>query len=350
MKKFLSIFLCAVVILSTMILVGCNSTQSENQSSTRKVVDMTGNEIEVPSQIDRYCVLYSSAISICAMLDKNMEHLCMCPTIYGGWTSRLCPGVEDHAIAVNKKTVTAEQIIEVDSQVVFYSSSTNQELIATLQETGVPCVNVGMKTSDDLMKAVDIVAATFGTDFAAQQATAYKEKFSFYQDYVSKCVQKIPQDSKKSVLVLGGTAELTGFGENTYESYWANVVGLNYILPSNDGADKVNLTMEQIFEFDPDIIIAEVYDTSAVDNDAGWTSLRAYKEDNVLAAPSALDNWSKPGAETMMVYLWALNSFYPDYAGDLDLTTEVMNFYKEFYGYDMSEEYAGIVMQGKDVE
>ena len=51
-----------------------------------------------------------------------------------------------------------------------------------------------------------------------------------------------------------------------------------------------------------------------------------------------------------MVYLWALNSFYPDYAGDLDLTTEVMNFYKEFYGYDMSEEYAGIVMQGKDVE
>ena len=51
----------------------------------------------------------------------------------------------------------------------------------------------------------------------------------------------------------------------------------------------------------------------------------------------------------MMVYLWALNIFYPEYAGELDLTTEVRNFYKDFYGYDMSSDYANILMQGKDV-
>ena len=39
-----------------------------------------------------------------------------------------------------------------------------------------------------------------------------------------------------------------------------------------------------------------------------------------------------------------------DYAGDLDLTIEVINFYKDFFGYEMSEEYANVVMQGKDVE
>lgn len=31
------------------------------------------------------------------------------------------------------------------------------------------------------------------------------------------------------------------------------------------------------------------------------------------------------------------------------MTTEVMNFYKDFYGYDMLEEYAELVMCGKDV-
>lgn len=41
--------------------------------------------------------------------------------------------------------------------------------------------------------------------------------------------------------------------------------------------------------------------------------------------------------------------FYPDYAGKLDLTTEVRNFYKDFYGYDMPEEYAKIVMHGENV-
>ena len=349
MKRLISVLLCRVMLLSVISLVGCSSKGKENVSSTRTVVDMSGIEVEIPAQVDKYCVLYSSAISICAMLDKNMEHMCMCPTIYGGWTSRLCPGVEDHVVAVNKKTVTAEQIIEVGTQVVFCSSSTNQETIAALQEAGIPCVNVGMKTADDLLKAVDIVAATFGTEFAANAAASYKEKFDYYQDYVKACVQNIPQGAKQTVLVIGDLTDITGFGEKAYEAYWTEVAGLNYILPSNDGADKVNLTMEQVFEFDPDAVVVETFDTSVLTDDSTWLTLRAYKDGKVLAAPSALDNWSKPGAESMMVYLWALNVFYPDYAGELDLTTEVRNFYKDFYGYDMSEEYANVVMQGKDV-
>lgn len=349
MKRLISVLLCLVMLLSVVSLVGCSSEGKENASSTRTVVDMSGTEVEIPAQVDKYCVLYSSAISICAMLDKNMEHMCMCPTIYGGWTSRLCPGVEDHVVAVNKKTVTAEQIIEVGTQVVFYSSSTNQETIAALQEGGIPCVNVGMKTADDLLKAVDIVATTFGTEFATNAAASYKEKFNYYQDYVKSCVQNIPQDAKQTVLVIGDLTDITGFGENAYEAYWTDIAGLNYILPSNDGADKVNLTMEQVFEFDPDAVVVETFDTSVLTDDSIWLTLRAYKDGKVLAAPSALDNWSKPGAESMMVYLWALNVFYPDYAGELDLTTEVRNFYKVFYGYDMSEEYANVVMQGKDV-
>jgi iron complex transport system substrate-binding protein len=257
--------------------------------------------------------------------------------------------VENHVTAVNKKTVTAEQIIEAGTQVVFYSSSTNQETIIALQEAGIPCVDIGMKTADDLLRAVDIIAEAFGTEYATNVANAYKDKFAYYQDYVKSCVETIPQEDRVSVLVIGDLTDITGFGVNAYEAYWTNAAGVDYILPSNDGADKVNLTMEQVFEFDPDAVVVETFDTRVFTDDSTWLSLRAYKEGRVLAAPSALDNWSKPGAESMMVYLWALNVFYPDYAGNLDLTTEVRHFYKDFYGYDMSEEYAAAVMQGKDI-
>lgn len=349
MKKVVSILLCLVLMNGLVSLMGCSSKEKEPNISTRTVIDISGAEIEVPAQIDKYCVLYSSAISICALLDKNMEHMCMCPTIYGGWISRICPGVEDHIIAVNKKTVTAEQIIEAGTQVVFYSSSTNQETIAALQEVGIPCINVGMKTADDLLKVVDIVASVFDTDYAKSTATAYKEKFGYYQDYTKTCVQYISKDARKSILVIGNLTDITGFGEKSYEAYWTTVAGLDYILPSNDGADKVNLTMEQVFEFDPDAVVVETLDTSVLTEDSAWLTLRAYEDGKLLAVPCAFDNWSKPGAESMMVYLWALNMFYPDYAGELDLTTEVRNFYRDFYGYDMSEEYASIVMQGKDL-
>lgn len=300
MKRIIAVLLCLVILIGTRSLTGCSSKEESLVPSTRTVVDMSGAEIKVPTQIDKYCVLYSSAISICALLDKNMEHMCMCPTIYGGWTSLLCPDVEDHIIAVNKKTVTAEQSIEAGTQVVFCSSSTNQETIASLQEAGIPCVDVGMKTADDLLRAVDIVATTFGTDHSRSVASAYKEKFAYYQDYVKSCVQDIPENAIKSVLVIGDLADITGFGKNAYEAYWASVAGLNYIVPSDDGASKVNLTMEQIFEFDPDVVIVETFDTSLLTEDSTWFTLRAYTDGRVLATPKALDNWSKPGAESIL--------------------------------------------------
>lgn len=107
--------------------------------------------------------------------------------------------------------------------------------------------------------------------------------------------------------------------------------------------------MEQVFEFDTDAVFVATFDTCVLTENSAWLTLRAYTDGKVLAAPSALDNWSKSGAESIMVYLWVLNVFYPDYAGELDLTAEVRDFYKAFYGYDMSEAYANILMQGKDV-
>jgi iron complex transport system substrate-binding protein len=350
MKRYIAAFVCVVMLFGVLSLTGCSSTGTKDTTETRTITDMAGAEIEVPVQIGKYCVLYSSVLSICAMLDQDLEHMCMCPTIYGGWTSRICPWVEDHVTTVNKKTVTAEQIIEVGTQVVFYSSSTNQETISALQEAGIPCVDVGMKTADDLLSVVDIIAETFGTDYALNIAGSYKEKFAYYQDYVKSCVDNIPSEDRVSVLVIGDLTDITGFGENTYEAYWADVAGLNYILPSSDGADKVNLTMEQVFEFDPDVVAVETFDISVLTDDSAWLDLGAYNAGKVLAVPSALDTWSKPGAESMMIYLWSLNTFYPDYTGELDLTTEVINFYKDFYDYEMSPEYASALIQGQDVK
>lgn len=349
MKRIVIVFICIAMLFSVFALPGCTPQEKGSITNTKTVIDVTGSEIIVPEVIERYCVLYSSAMSICAMLDKDLEHLCMCPTIYGGWTFRLCPGVENHVVAVNKRTVTAEQVIEVNAQVVFYNTSTNPELIASLQDAGIPCVNVGMRTADDLLKAVDIISTTFGTEYASKQAALYKERFAYYQNYVEECVRSIPDDIRASVLVIGSVTDITGFGKDAYEAYWTGVAGLDYILPSDDGADKVNLTIEQVYEFDPDAIIVETFDPEAISNDNAWKSLRAYLDGRVMAAPSALDNWSKPGAESIMIYLWVLNVFYPDYSGNLDLTEEVIGFYMDFYGYEMSEEYASVVMQGRDI-
>ena len=36
--------------------------------------------------------------------------------------------------------------------------------------------------------------------------------------------------------------------------------------------------------------------------------------------------------------MWVLKQFYPEYAKDLDVTSELIKFYKVFFDYDMSAE------------
>ena len=44
------------------------------------------------------------------------------------------------------------------------------------------------------------------------------------------------------------------------------------------------------------------------------------------------------GSEPSLQFIWVLKQFYPDYAVVIDSTTELIDFYKEFYEYEMSVE------------
>lgn len=346
MRKFVSIILCVSMLFCIVALSGCSASTSE-ELQQRAVVDMLDKTIELPKIVEKYCILYSSAVPMCGMLDDGFAHMCICPTLYADWTYELFPDLDEHAITVDKKSVTAEQIINEGAQVVFWSSSTHIELVQTLERLGIACVNVSVNDAEDLLHAMNIIAETLGTDFAKEQLVKYEAKFSEYQAYAEEHSVDIPENEKKSILVLGGVDDTTGFGKDAYEAYWADLVGLDYIIPSSDGADKVTLTMEQIYEFDPDIIVVEgFFDEESIYNDPSWNSLRAVQNHMIISNPSVLDTWSKPGAEAPLQYIWAFSALNADYAGEVDVMAEVIAFYKDFYQYEMSEEDATEMLAG----
>lgn len=345
MKKIIILTFCALMLISLSTFSCCAWAKADTVN--RSVVDLKGNEIQLPETIERYGILYSSAVPMCGMLDENLSHLVLCPTLYADWTYRLFPDLNDHAVVVDKRAVTAEQIIESGAQVVFWSSSTHDELVESLESLGVACVNVAVSNADDLMQAMDIIADTLGTEYAKNQVAKYHLIFDKYQQYAIEHAAAIPENERLSVLVLNDDEDTTGFGENAYEFYWAGLAGFHYILPSDDGADKVTLTMEQIYEFDPDIIVLEgFFDEDTLADDPAWKELRAVQNKLVVAAPSVLDTWSKPGSETPLQYVWAMSKFYPDYASDIDMVAETISFYEEMYQYDMSEDEANEVLAG----
>jgi len=347
MKKFVSMFLCLVMVLSVFALSGCTSKDKNEDKTSRVVVDMLGKEVTVPAVVDNYSVLYSSAVPICGMLDKNFEHMNICPKGYAEWTAEIFPDVYNHAKIVDKKTVTAEEIIESGAQVVFWSQSYNEEVVAALEKVGIACVNVKISDEESAIKVTEIIAEVFGTEYAKSQATKYINLMKSSREDAVKIVAEIPEEKLPRVLVLGGADTLEAFGTGDFEYYWASQMRLKFIVSSKNEEDRANLTMEQVYEYDPDIIIFEGWtDVSKLYDDPAWSSLKAAKNKMLLDTPMVLDVWCKPGAETPLMYSWIISTCYPDYAGDLDMEQKLISHFKDMFGYDMALEDAKTVLAG----
>ena len=336
MKKILAAILCITSLLTMLVMTACTA---DNGKAGRTVIDMQGNTIVLPEKVEKYTTVYSSAVPMLAMLDEDMAHCVMYPksSWFEYWEFAMFDGIADHAQRVNKREVTAEQIIASGTEVFFWNKASHQELVNSLTAVGIACVNVQVNTTADLLKALEIITEVLDTDYARNQLKKYKARFSQYEEYVKEQVKLIPTAERKSVLVLGNVDTLVGYGANTYSYAWATLTGLNYILPSNDGANEVTLNMEQIYQFAPDVIVANgIFDVPTTYADPTWSVLRATQNNLLLSNPSVLDFWSMPTTEAPLQYIWALNKFYPQYAGTLKLEEEIISFYKEFYAYEMS--------------
>lgn len=336
-RKVLLVGLCILMLLG--VLAGCATTPKEENSSTRTVVDMKGKTVELPDTIESYCVLYSSAVPMCAMADNDLEHMVMYPVsnYFEYWYGEMFEGINDHAIQVDKKNVTAEQILESGAQVVFWNRPAHEELVASLEEAGVACVNVQVADADELIQAVHVIADSFGTEYAMSQIQKFEDRFNQYLNTVKERASQIPDEEKKTVLVIGSIETPSVSSPDSYQGFWTDLTGLLNVTPVSKGEPDSTLTMEEIYEIDPDIILAQgPFNRNEVTSDPQWGAVRAVQEGGLFSNPSVLDEWGMPTTEAPLQYIWILKQFYPEYAENIDAENELINFYREFYDYEMS--------------
>ena len=50
--------------------------------------------------------------------------------------------------------------------------------------------------------------------------------------------------------------------------------------------------------------------------------------------------------QCVLLYEWALVEFYPAYAEGIDLKTDTCEFFKTFYGYELTEEEVEAILDG----
>lgn len=342
-KRWISFTLVLVCLVS--ILSGCTTANAPENNKTRTVVDMSGHSVEVPEKVNSYISLWVGSVTITLMLDHG-ENMVGCSETAASYPmfDRACKNTRDITYFTND-AITLEGILETGAEVVFYRGKDNADLAEKLIKAGVAAIDVEFNTYDEMMDAIDIMAEVLNTNYARETASKYR---TYANEMIGKAqtIGNTVQD-KKSIIVIRDTSNLRAYGVNRFAGRWATLCGGDYALKEGDPNGYVNLTSEQLLEYDPEIIVFVIPgEAKKFIADSKWSSLTAVKNGHVYENPSAIGTWSNHGSECVLQFGWAMEKLYPEQS-DFDLVQEVKDFYNEFYAMDLTDsEIAAVINAG----
>lgn len=336
MKKYL-VFIMIFVLALGLCACSNNAEQQNENSESRTVTDMSGTDVVLPANVDKYAVAWAGITDIVAMYD-GVDHLVAYPeksTSFSMYTN-MYPDLKSK-ICLPDEGISAETVLESGAQVVFLKGSDDESLVNKLRESGIAVIDCEFKDYEGLEKVVNLVADVFGTKEAQDKAAEYCEYLDASVEYVNSKTKNLEEGDRVSAIVIKDTKNYSAYGSTRYTGKWVEMCGANYSMVNEDAYANVNLTQEQILEYNPDFIFfAMPGQADKFLGNSTWKELKAVKEGNVFNIPSGLNTWSNSGAESALIFKWAFAKMYPSLSDNFDAKT-VTSYYKTFYNFDISE-------------
>ncbi|OON87027.1 hypothetical protein BXO88_05665 [Oribacterium sp. C9] len=323
-----------------------------DSADTITVTDMNGREVTVPKDPDSVVLTALPLPSIYALTGAPIENL---KGIHPGSTSAIANsimgsmypdlvGIADNF--VEGQDINVEELLKIDPDVVIYWGEYENQYEA-LKSVNIPAVGVfgekGGNVVDTLKTWVGIMGQLFGTtgntdkviDYANEALKEVDEKVSTLSDKEKPKVLYLYNHSKEQISASG-----SGF----YGGFWIDAAGGNNVAKEIENFGDVN--MEQIYEWDPDIIILttftetmpdDLYNNSIEGQD--WSQVSAVKNGKVYKEPLGVYRWYVPCGDTPLMVKWMAKTLHPELF-DYDMIDEIKKYYKEFYDYDVTDEQA----------
>lgn len=349
MKRIIS----AVLILFCFILPFSSCTQNvEVPDAGIVITDMAGREVTVPNDPTSISVLDAYAAPIVVMLGYGDK---MPTTINSVGRNLLlqsiCPELADSVIVKNSGSINAETMLEMGTDLVIISLDTYMDTdeCAKLDAMGIPYIVVYYTNMEEQMEVVNLLGKALQVEEMAQ---AYVDYYQSCINLVSGGSQLIPEEDLESLYHCVNEATRTDYVGSLCAD-WISLtrvtnVSLNTEL-SNEG-DKAYATLEQIYSWDPDLIICN--ESGVADyilSDSKWAGLRAVIDDNVYQIPIGISRWGHPtSVETPLAILWLGELLYSQQF-DIDIRAEMDSFYQTYFKYEISDEEAEEIISGYGV-
>ncbi|WP_051538035.1 ABC transporter substrate-binding protein [Butyrivibrio proteoclasticus] len=315
------------------------------ESGTRIVTDVFGREVEIPAEVNTCAALGSAArlITYAGGVEKiigctemelkgapgmpfayaNKDHFAACTAVASGGS-----GNADYA----------EALIELAPDVVFYQDSDTVAIEDLAQKTGLPIIGVygDAFNSHYLTDSISLIGEVLG---CKDHSDVVVDAINGWVKDLNDRTKDIPEDQKPTVYP-GAVSWSGGHGfTGTYAGY-APLEAINAINLSDtlDAEDGFEVSMEQILDWDPDIIFLnpsnmELVNEDYASNGSAIDSLTAVKEGKVYSQVNFNYYWCNMELAIVDSY-YAGSIIYPEAFADVNFEEKAEEIFNVMIGMD----------------
>ncbi len=355
-KKLLA--LITVLALSlTLVACGTPSPSPSASATPLTVTDHDGNTVTIPEEINRIVITDSYPLpSVLSAFLGSAEKIVGIPPLSmsaakTGLLGEIFPEILNADTSyMTGADVNIEQLLTLEPDLVFYSAG-NADMHDKLANAGIPAIGVSAKNFEyDALKTYEEWIKLLNNVFPNNQNTTTQKVADYgseMYDLIQSKVGSIAPEDKQDVLFLfqyDETQILTS-GKKFFGQYWSEAAGGTNVaeIVAAEASNAV-ITMEQVYEWDPDVIIitnftktqpADIYNNTIGGDD--WSTVKAVKNNNVFKMPLGVYRTYTPGVDSPITLLWAAKNIYPELFADIDLNTEMRDYYKEIYNVELTD-------------
>lgn len=336
-----------VLLLAIVVLISLTACSAGNKKKEmRTVTDITGAEIEIPAEVNKIINLNPFGCQI--MLGIGLEDylIGISPdTFETEWLEVMYP--DSKKIPTYSDESSAEALLAANADVVF---SQDPDVAENLRSKGVPCITFGYLTLDEFKFNVDLIGEILGGNA--------KEKTDKYLSYLDSKIDEVDSTLKdviterETVHYINangdkGFYKTSGAGSTT--DYCAQASYVKLAAASLIDFPESKVDAEALLATNPENVVIGgryqhvIYDELFAADE--WKNISAIQNGNVYKIPMGLAAWDRYALETALLIPWGASVIYPEYF-EFDAVKEIIDFYKTFMGYELTEQQAQYMIAG----
>ena len=341
------------------------SAQSAISVETHTVEDWLGRTVEIPVNPTSIAIMDSFSGEAAVMVGAGQR----ISGIPAGVKSDLLlqmiyPELPD-IMSTSGSSINIESLADAGCDVAIVKAGMADNELAKLKKLKIPYVCINARDFETQLRMLELIGSVCGPDCEEKA----KQLSEFYMNAAQEAAARLPQTTtmptdptRLCVYHAINSTLLTDAPQSVGASFIrfagcndvsANNGGLEGTSTDSDGTSQgdLNVTLEQVFVWDPDLIICNSY--SATDEfltEAKWSTLKAVQSGNVMTLPVGATRWGQRGSvETAMAIVWLANTAYPEYFDGFNIKSFVADYYHDYFGLDITDDLYEKIMSGEGI-